>query len=102
MRPKYDILWKGMKEEVIEDLLHFVEPGIGKDLDLDRGFVFLDKELAELYPGPDQPAKTRVVDQLVKTFLRDGKAFFDIIPSRPRRGRPDPSRICITQVTTPG
>ena len=72
MQPKYDILWKGMIEEVMEDLLLFVEPGIGKDLDLGQGFVFLDKELAEIYPEPDQPAKTRVVDKLVKTFLRDG------------------------------
>jgi hypothetical protein len=72
MRPKYDILWKGLIEEVMEDLLLFVEPGIGGELDLDRGFVFLDKELAEIYPEPDQPAKTRVVDKLVKAFLRDG------------------------------
>ncbi len=49
MKPKYDILWKGMIEEVMEDLLLFVEPGIEKDLDLRRGFVYLDKELAELY-----------------------------------------------------
>jgi hypothetical protein len=50
MRPKYDILWKGMIEEVMEDLLLFVEPGIDDDLDLDRGFEFLDKELAAIDP----------------------------------------------------
>jgi hypothetical protein len=32
-----------MIEEVMEDLLLFVEPGIGEELDLDRGFIFLDK-----------------------------------------------------------
>jgi hypothetical protein len=72
MRPKYDILWKGMIEEVMEDLLLFVEPGIGNDLALDRGFEFLDKELAEIFPEPEEPEKTRVVDKLVKGFLRDG------------------------------
>ena len=61
-----------MIEEVMEDLLIFVEPQIGNDLDLHRGFEFLDKELAEIYPEPDQPSKTRVVDKLVKAFLRDG------------------------------
>ena len=72
MKPKYDILWKGMIEEVIEDLLLFVEPEIGKELDLGRGFQFMDKELAEMYPEPTKPANTKVVDKLVKVFLRDG------------------------------
>jgi hypothetical protein len=68
-----DILWKGMIEEVMEDLLLFVDPGIGKELDLDRGFEFLDKELAEIYPDAKKPANSRVVDKLVKIFLRDGQ-----------------------------
>lgn len=68
-----DILWKGMIEEVIEDLLLFVDPDIGKELDLDKGFVFLDKELAEVYPDREKPANTRVVDKLVKIFLRNGQ-----------------------------
>ena len=72
MKPKYDILWKGMIEEIIEDLLLFVEPEIGKELDLGRGFQFMDKELAEMYPEPTKPANTKVVDKLVKVFLRDG------------------------------
>jgi hypothetical protein len=49
MRPKYDILWKGMIAEVMEDLLLFVEPGIVEELDLGRGFIFLDKELVTLW-----------------------------------------------------
>jgi hypothetical protein len=64
MKPKYDIFWKGMIEEVIEDLLLFVEPEIGKELDLGRGFQFMDKELAEMYPEPTKPANTKVVDKL--------------------------------------
>jgi hypothetical protein len=68
-----DILWKGMIEEVIEDLLLFVDPGIGKELDLGKGFEFLDKELAEIYPDAEKPANTRVVDKLVKIFLRNGQ-----------------------------
>ncbi len=79
MRPKYDILWKGMIEEVMEDLLLFVEPGIGGELDLERGFEFLDKELMEIYPEPDQPANTRVVDKLVKAFLRDGSEHWMLL-----------------------
>lgn len=66
------MLWKGMIEEVMADLLLFVDPEIGKELDLERGFEYLDKELAEMYPEPEKPANTRVVDKLVKAFLRDG------------------------------
>lgn len=66
------MLWKGMVEEIMADLLLFVEPEIGKELDLERGFEYLDKELAELYPEPERPANTRIVDKLVKAFLRDG------------------------------
>jgi hypothetical protein len=68
-----------MIEEVMEDLLLFVEPAIGEDLDLERGFEFLDKELMEIYPEPDQPANTRVVDKLVKAFLRDGSEHWMLL-----------------------
>ncbi|HLZ15627.1 MAG TPA: hypothetical protein VKQ08_01225 [Cyclobacteriaceae bacterium] len=72
LKPKYDMLWKGVLEEVMRDLLLFVDPDIGNDLDLERGFQYFDKELAELYPEPEKPSRTRVVDKLVKTCLRDG------------------------------
>ena len=72
MKPKYDMLWKGVIEEIMEDLLLFIDPEIGKKLDLERGFEYLDKELAELYPEPERPANSRVVDKLVKVFLLDG------------------------------
>jgi hypothetical protein len=79
MQPKYDILWKGMIEEVMEDLLLFVEPGIGNDLDLDQGFAYLDKELAEIHPEAQQPANNRVVDKLVKVHLRDGNEHWMLL-----------------------
>src|ERR1700744_5307743 len=72
MKPKYDILWKGMIEEIMEDLLLFVDPEIGKELDFKRGFEFLDKELAAIYPEPGKTPGTKVVDKLVKVYLRDG------------------------------
>jgi len=71
MKPKYDMLWKGMIEEIMADLLLFVDPDIGKDVDLERGFEYLDKELAEIYPEAES-SNLKVVDKLVKVFLRDG------------------------------
>ena len=66
---KHDVLWKGVLEEVIEDLLHFVAPGIGDEVDLGRGYVFLDKELTEIY---GEHPSNRVVDKLVRLCLREG------------------------------
>lgn len=38
MKPKYDMLWKGVVEDLMVDLLLFVDPDIGKEVDLERGF----------------------------------------------------------------
>lgn len=72
MKGKYDMLWKSMLEEVFEDLLRFVDPEIEKKLDIGRGFEFMDKELAAINPEPGETADTRVVDKLVKVYLRNG------------------------------
>ena len=73
MRRKNDMLWKGMLEEIFDDLLRFVFPQVDEVLDMERGFEFLDKELSEMYPEPDKPSQTRYVDKLVKVYQRDGK-----------------------------
>jgi hypothetical protein len=73
MRRKNDILWKGMLEEVFDDLLRFVFPAADQELDLKRRFEFLDKELAEINPQPDKTGQTRFVDKLVKVYRRNGE-----------------------------
>ena len=72
MRHDKDILWKGLLEWVFDDLLRFVFPEADKVFDMQKGFGFLDKELAELYPEPEKESDTRVVDKLVKVFRKDG------------------------------
>ena len=70
-KPKYDILWKGMIENVMEDLLLFIDPDIGKELDLERGFEYLDKELAKLYPDPEKPTDGQTVKGTNGNFRRE-------------------------------
>ena len=65
------MLWKSMIEEIMADLLLFVDPEIGKQVDLIRGFEFLDKELGEIFPDA-KASNMKAVDKLVKVFLRDG------------------------------
>jgi hypothetical protein len=67
-----DILWKGLLEWVFDDLLRFIFPNADNLFDMEKGFGFLDKELAELYPEPEKKSNTRVVDKLVKVFRKDG------------------------------
>lgn len=73
MRRNDDILWKGITEEVFDDLLRFIFPEADQELDIGRGFEFLDKELAEMYPEPEKDSDTRFVDKLVKVYTRDGQ-----------------------------
>ncbi|HWK06015.1 MAG TPA: hypothetical protein VNS58_20385 [Puia sp.] len=70
---KSDILWKMVMDEVFEDLLRFVFPDADQVYNLERGFEFLDKELAEMYPEPEKESDTRFADKLVKVFHRDGE-----------------------------
>ena len=70
---KSDILWKVIIEEVFADLLRFLFPDADQVYDMERGFEYLDKELAEMHPQPDEKKDTRFADKLVKVFHRDGE-----------------------------
>src|SRR5882757_4865534 len=72
MRRKNDILWKGMMEVIFDDLLRFIWPNADDIFDIQSGFEFLDKELEQMYPEPDNGTDTRFVDKLVKVSLRNG------------------------------
>jgi len=69
---KSDILWKVILEEVFPDLLRFIYPDADEVYNMERGFEFLDKELAELDPQPDEKKDSRFADKLVKVYHRDG------------------------------
>lgn len=73
MRHNKDILWKGLLEWVFDDLLRFIFPNADEVFDMEKGFSFLDKELAEMYPEPEKESDVRVVDKLVKVFRKDGE-----------------------------
>ncbi len=72
MRHKNDILWKVILEEVFDDLLRFISSDAEQVYDMDRGFEYMDKELAEMNPEPEEKSDTRFADKLVKVFHRDG------------------------------
>ena len=72
-RKKDDVLLKAAFEEIFPHLLRFCFPDADKVFDFRKGFVFLDKELTELFPELKKQGGSRFVDMLVKTFLKNGK-----------------------------
>jgi hypothetical protein len=84
---RYDVLWKGMFEEVGEDLLRFIFPDADRDLDLKRGIEFLDKELEEIYPEPEKEGHTRIADKIFKVFLKDGGERWMLVHVEVQGGR---------------
>ena len=67
-----DILWKSLLESVFDDLLRFVYPEADQVFDLQKKLGFLDKELAELYPTPEERTDVRFVDKLIEVSRKDG------------------------------
>lgn len=63
-----DILWKGIIEDLFEDFLGFFYPEKVHEVDFDKGFEFLDKELHQIFP--DNDSKSRYADKLVKLYVK--------------------------------
>lgn len=68
-----DILWKAALEDLFDDFLLFFYPEADKLFDLDKGFVYLDKELDQLFPPEGNVYAPRYVDKLVKVFTLQGQ-----------------------------
>ncbi len=68
---KQDSSWRKILDKLLPEFLAFYFPEIHQAIAFDKGFEFLDKELQKILPQEDDTGK-RVVDKLVKVFLRDG------------------------------
>jgi predicted transposase/invertase (TIGR01784 family) len=72
-----DALWKGIIEDLFSDfLMYFYPEWSAKNVDFERGFEFLDKELETIYP--ERKGK-RYADKLVKVPLLNGKEQWFLI-----------------------
>ena len=67
---EHDSLWKDILEQLFQEFLHFFFPDIARDIDFNKGYQFLDKELNRIIKKSD--TGKRIVDKLVKVFLKDG------------------------------
>ncbi len=74
-----DALWKGLIEDLFDDFLRFYFPESVDLFDFNRKFVFLDKELEQLFPQSQDDFNPNYVDKLVKVFTKKGKEEWILI-----------------------
>jgi predicted transposase YdaD len=67
-----DALWKAILEDVFDDFLHFFFKDADEIFDFSQPFVFLDKELEQLFPSNQDEFNPKYVDKLIKVFTKDG------------------------------
>ena len=72
-----DVLWKGIIEDLIEEFLHFFFPEHVDQINFERGFIFLDKELEQL--SPQSESHLRHADKLVRAYLKNGEERWFLI-----------------------
>jgi hypothetical protein len=72
-----DILWKNAIEDFFEEFVYFFFIRDAHLIDFSRGYEFLDKELAQIFP--ESVGSKRYVDKLVKIFLKDGEERWILI-----------------------
>ncbi len=65
-----DSVWKEAVETYFEEFMHFFFSDIAKDIDFEKGYEFLDKELEKT--SQDAKIGKKLVDILVKVYLGDG------------------------------
>lgn len=66
-----DSLWKALLEDLFADFLRFFFSNADTIFDMKKGFVYLDKEMAQIAADGDLESP-RFVDKLVKVFTREG------------------------------
>jgi hypothetical protein len=73
----YDSPWKEALDRYFEAFLLFFLPEAHADIDWQRGYEMLDKELQKIVPAAEQGR--RFVDKLVKVWLKSGKETWLLI-----------------------
>ena len=74
-----DALWKAILEDLFDDFLLFFFSKDYQNFDIDKGFVYLDKELQKLFPQDKDLYHPKYVDKLVKIFMKDGSEQWFLI-----------------------
>lgn len=72
-----DQLWKSIIEDLFDPFLHYFFSEFVSEIDFEKGFVFLDKELQTI--SLKSNSKNRRADKLVKVWLKNGEEKWILI-----------------------
>ena len=72
-----DSAWKEAIEAYFKEFMEFFFPEIARDIDFEKGYEFLDKELEKI--TRDSEVGRRLADILVKVYLKDGSESWLLI-----------------------
>jgi hypothetical protein len=73
----YDSPWKEIFEQYFREFIEFFFPEAHSDIDWEKGYVFLDKELQQI--TRDAASGRKYVDKLVQVWLKNGKEEWALI-----------------------
>lgn len=74
---EYDTPWKDAIEQYFPDFIAFFFPDANVEIDWSRGYEFLDRELQQIVR--DAELGRRLVDRLVRIYLRDGEEAWVLV-----------------------
>jgi hypothetical protein len=66
-----DEIWKTIIQKLFKEFVEFFIPDVYPEINFDKGYEFLDKELNKILPK--SKTKNRRADKLIKVFLKNGK-----------------------------
>jgi hypothetical protein len=87
-RTDYDSPWKDVIEDLFPHFLRFFYPELAGQIDWDRPYTFLDKELQSISRKKDKKGR-RYVDKLVRVYLLDGQEEWLLIHIEVQSDRDD-------------
>ncbi len=76
-KPDYDSPWKEILTSYFPDFMAFFFPDAYADINWERGYVFLDKELRQV--TRDAELGRRLADKLVKVWRKDGEEIWVLV-----------------------
>jgi hypothetical protein len=72
-----DQIWKDLIQKLFEKFVEFFIPDLYPEINFNKGYEFLDKELNKILPKSQ--SKNRRADKLIKVFLKNGKEKWILI-----------------------
>ena len=76
-KAEFDTPWKKILDIYFEDFVSYCWPERHGDIDWQKGYKSLDKELSKI--SRNAPVTNRIIDKLIEVYLKDGESAYVLI-----------------------